>query len=625
MPNNEDNPLFPLKQSREPASTGKESEASDSSQISHVNNSPAFKSFPFASVPNSRLENAHGMHQSYTQDPRTFNNVPGLMRPGTPQYVHGEPSPIDLRGNLSYQYTRPSGLNHPPSNMNFVPNPSTVPGDYYRNAHVGEGQASDANHSQITGSSLYSGCSQSLTQSTRGTFAAKASASYTGKFDGSFLTLGIGGHNLSGSSSFQSNPAGLPGSMYSSLGAISSHAIQSSHLPEACKQYDSFESSGRNLGITSKPHGTYQGTDPYNHYEGDPASAFLSFSNANSSNIFPGFGRASNLTSESANLMGTTFQTTQGQPPNYHVRNVRDATSASGSNSINVTGVPATEDYLGKLIPALQDSMIQAIGGGSSTSAQSIGHLLSATGVSAAKPLRSTTFAGKVLPQTAEAIATMPGTVGSFLRRPGEQPEYGRQSVNRPMDPRMMGAQTRSGVNQSQPFQITKNLHGSAAGTGPESVRAKANQPSKLSNAVAQPSHKREAVDPPPVASWGRRRKLLHASTAAASGGQRLGTATTVLPPVPSETPHIRRQGSERHLQPLGHKCLICNRDLSFTPEGPVSQPSMPPTVAVLPCGHTFHDHCLQRITPEDQAKDPPCIPCAIGEEASENQRKENK
>ncbi|KAF5193448.1 hypothetical protein FRX31_016963 [Thalictrum thalictroides] len=63
----------------------------------------------------------------------------------------------------------------------------------------------------------------------------------------------------------------------------------------------------------------------------------------------------------------------------------------------------------------------------------------------------------------------------------------------------------------------------------------------------------------------------------------------------------------------IGEKCHICKRDLSYTSEGPVTQPTIPPPVAVLHCGHTFHDECLQRITPEDQLKDPPCIPCALG------------
>ncbi|XP_016649202.1 PREDICTED: uncharacterized protein LOC103328275 [Prunus mume] len=70
----------------------------------------------------------------------------------------------------------------------------------------------------------------------------------------------------------------------------------------------------------------------------------------------------------------------------------------------------------------------------------------------------------------------------------------------------------------------------------------------------------------------------------------------------------------QNQTQPIGHKCLICKRDLSFTPEGPVFVPAIRPVVAVLPCGHTFHDHCLRLITPEEEVKNPPCIPCAIGE-----------
>ncbi|XP_022714719.1 uncharacterized protein LOC111274373 [Durio zibethinus] len=78
-----------------------------------------------------------------------------------------------------------------------------------------------------------------------------------------------------------------------------------------------------------------------------------------------------------------------------------------------------------------------------------------------------------------------------------------------------------------------------------------------------------------------------------------------------SPPPHIKWQGTEP-LQLSGYNCLLCKRDLSYTPEGPVSQPLAPPPVAVLSCGHCFHDLCLQRITPKDQADNPPCIPCVI-------------
>lgn len=76
---------------------------------------------------------------------------------------------------------------------------------------------------------------------------------------------------------------------------------------------------------------------------------------------------------------------------------------------------------------------------------------------------------------------------------------------------------------------------------------------------------------------------------------------------------HIKWGGPRELVQLIGEKCHICKRDLTYTATGPVTQPETPPSVAVLPCGHTFHDECLERITPDDQLKQPPCIPCAIG------------
>ncbi|XP_021656209.2 uncharacterized protein LOC110646905 isoform X3 [Hevea brasiliensis] len=91
------------------------------------------------------------------------------------------------------------------------------------------------------------------------------------------------------------------------------------------------------------------------------------------------------------------------------------------------------------------------------------------------------------------------------------------------------------------------------------------------------------------------------------------------LPSLPrtSSPHHIKwkgRQGENKNPQPSGKRCHICKRDLSFTPKGPIYQPEKPITVAVLPCGHHFHDSCLQRITPLNQAQDPPCIPCAMSD-----------
>ncbi|KAJ0074723.1 hypothetical protein Patl1_34796 [Pistacia atlantica] len=71
--------------------------------------------------------------------------------------------------------------------------------------------------------------------------------------------------------------------------------------------------------------------------------------------------------------------------------------------------------------------------------------------------------------------------------------------------------------------------------------------------------------------------------------------------------------------QPSGRQCFFCKRDLSFTPEadGPISQPSIPPSVAVFPCGHYFHTRCLEIVTPPEKTTDPPCILCDLDENAS--------
>ncbi|XP_062090011.1 uncharacterized protein LOC133796494 isoform X2 [Humulus lupulus] len=61
----------------------------------------------------------------------------------------------------------------------------------------------------------------------------------------------------------------------------------------------------------------------------------------------------------------------------------------------------------------------------------------------------------------------------------------------------------------------------------------------------------------------------------------------------------------------IGHKCFICKRDLSLSADGSVFRSNLLVPSAILPCGHTFHDHCLQLNTPPDQATNPPCIHCS--------------
>ncbi|KAH7866640.1 hypothetical protein Vadar_023092 [Vaccinium darrowii] len=83
--------------------------------------------------------------------------------------------------------------------------------------------------------------------------------------------------------------------------------------------------------------------------------------------------------------------------------------------------------------------------------------------------------------------------------------------------------------------------------------------------------------------------------------------AAALPTPIPAGVHHIKWHDFEELPPPSGHKCMLCKRDLSFKTEGQVYQPTIPPPVAVLPCGHTFHDHCLQLVIPQNQSKDPPC------------------
>lgn len=133
---------------------------------------------------------------------------------------------------------------------------------------------------------------------------------------------------------------------------------------------------------------------------------------------------------------------------------------------------------------------------------------------------------------------------------------------------------------------------------------------------ISRPPLKRKAFENPSALSGQQRKTFLRpvGNDSTPQQRQRIPSipAAVHIPPAPPL--HVKWKGCDEPLGPTGQRCLLCKRDLSFTAEGLVYQPAAPPPVAVLPCGHTFHDHCLQIITPEDQLKNPPCIPCAVGE-----------
>lgn len=70
----------------------------------------------------------------------------------------------------------------------------------------------------------------------------------------------------------------------------------------------------------------------------------------------------------------------------------------------------------------------------------------------------------------------------------------------------------------------------------------------------------------------------------------------------------------------LGQNCCLYEIDLADEPYGKEKYDddmeyyedfSSFPEVAVLQCGHAFHQHCLQFITTEEKPRDPPCCICA--------------
>ncbi|XP_059595720.1 uncharacterized protein LOC100853391 isoform X3 [Vitis vinifera] len=177
----------------------------------------------------------------------------------------------------------------------------------------------------------------------------------------------------------------------------------------------------------------------------------------------------------------------------------------------------------------------------------------------------------------------------------------------------------------------SRDHHGHPLADGQVIPVAQGNVLSQTTNVFDAPSRKRSAVQTPQAAPYVPRRKTrpqpsIRPSIPFPAPMPRPSISPSIPlrarlpqpstnPFVPSSAaPHVKWQGFDGSPELSGLKCLICKRDVSYAPEGHIFQPAIPPAVAVLPCGHIFHDHCLQLITPKDQSKDPPCIPCAIGE-----------
>ncbi|KAK4436704.1 hypothetical protein Salat_0004300 [Sesamum alatum] len=294
-----------------------------------------------------------------------------------------------------------------------------------------------------------------------------------------------------------------------------------------------------------------------------------------------------------------------------------------GTQSGAGISLPGSVQPVGRVISLAQGSRPEVpVIGSYPPSIQPVGHLHTSHNVGSVQAPGNSFFHKRTGFQVPRGSTFESAAAGPFPKRLGVQ--LNDFATGKGLPPVNLGAQVNprrpslpSGQNlRGVPAQLSKDFPRVDYSNGQVIPVAKLDVRPKVSPIVSRPSLKRQATENSPDARLGQRRKfflrpIIHHSIAHQRQIMPAIPATAHIPPAPL---HVKWQGLDAPLEPTGHKCLLCKRDLSFTAEGPVYQPAIPPAVAVLPCGHTFHDHCLQMITPEDQAKSPPCIPCAISE-----------
>ncbi|XP_027126748.1 uncharacterized protein LOC113767338 isoform X1 [Coffea eugenioides] len=464
-------------------------------------------------------------------------------------------------------------------------------------------------------------------------------------------------------SSFQTYPGCSPSTVYKlgdwttsknvdAIVGMRSSPFISPQMPEAFKQYDFFENNAKNTSFVDESMGRNSALESYKFFQGDPSPSSLPFNSTYACVPQPGYTKQSELGSEAFESTWVSTQPARDLLWNSHSIEPGNISSSFGSHCSSLRDVSLPQDYLGISVLPSEGCAAQAVGSGDQcASGQPDGHVSSPYKVNSAPHFRSTNYPKNTSLLIAEGSANKPAIRAPFPRRLGVQIDdpAATQSATGSVLSENMGAQTRSNEHQSRisgPVQLAKNFLGPISGHRQDRLAAKFNvqspslstgQPqravpvrfpkdlmrvdhttgqvvpqkigrtSHVHGVIGQPSLKRRANETPSVPSWGQRRRFFTPSYHSAM-------STPAIPPLPSTSAHIKWTDSESPPRPTGHRCMLCKRDLSFRPEGPIYQPINPPAIAVLPCGHTFHDQCLQNITPEDQSKDPPCIPCAIGE-----------
>ncbi|KAI3684369.1 hypothetical protein L6452_33592 [Arctium lappa] len=464
------------------------------------------------------------------------------------------------------------------------------------------------------------------------------------------------------------NEVGMQCTLNSGPGSSPYHTLQMQHGISRHDDGNSNFLSSRNI--------RYGDLDHYRAFVGNQA-AHSGTLGGNSAQFFNSQQYDLNgLAPESSKPSWIMSHTPSGQPQNIPFTTVNSLPSESSMNSpsLGLGSCSTRQNYAGKQGQQLlshNGMSTQGLGGSlfpQRIAAPQVAWVSSGQAATDAPfPKRlGVELNGKDSPQVAERHLSPRGTnlqttsTGAACQFPDKGSTYLPDHLLRRSIDRTDGTPINCPLNSQEPFsahgqsqdpliQLPKDPRG-AASTNASTVDGL----SQKSDFHTRPYHKRTAVAPPPASHWVQRQKithptnhhsvpipfptkpatpvttaLVHPSIPVASQ-RKLGTPVSA--PIHSSIPgtshfksrvpvttapivaHIAWKDPDGTPRLTGHKCLLCKRDLSLTSEGAVYQPVPPPPVAVLPCGHTFHDQCLQNITPQDQSKDPPCIPCAIGD-----------
>ncbi|XP_057465169.1 uncharacterized protein LOC130754905 isoform X2 [Actinidia eriantha] len=416
--------------------------------------------------------------------------------------------------------------------------------------------------------------------------------------------------NYAGGLNSSNNHIGVTSGINSGLNSRQIHILQK---PQADMRHHFPTSSSRNLGILGGRDAKYANLDPYKGIMGELAASSRPCSTSSSGLHDSRQTGASGLASESVKLSWTTSQPTSDQLQRRLMETVQNFMPANSmvSSFRRFKGSSAKQEHSGQLFSANDGNMPHVAAGDlfpkrGGVQVSKVGTPQAAR--SGLLPQRLGFQLNKHRAAQAARHGLLPKSTG--IQVTNSHVAYATECGTHPEE---IDVQMASCSQEGLHMQFSKDLTRPTSTAGQAISTAKGWGFSVASDVLGGPSLKRSAIRPPSAAPRVQRRKItpqpyIHPSVPFPYA------VPAALIPIPDPVNHIKWKDFDGLPQPIGRKCFLCKRDLSFTPEGPVHQPTMPPAVAVLPCGHTFHDHCLQLITPEDQSKNPPCIPCAIGD-----------